>query len=166
MMVKKLALTCTIILFGAAGTFAQKMGQEDSLRGLSGVSVLIAEINSDAERDGLIRGQLQTDIELRLRKAGIRVLPNTEADVPLLPQLYVKVRALKRREFNLYAFSINVQVNDFVDLRRKPARSAVVTVWDADTAGSVGSDNLRVVRETVGDLVDRFINDYLAQNPK
>lgn len=162
----KFTLACAITLLTAAGAFAQKVSQEDSLRGLSGVSVLVAEVNSDAERDGLMRGQLQTDIELRLRKAGIRVLANTDPDTPLLPQLYLKVRAVKRSEFNLYAFSINVQVNDFVDLRRKPTRPAVVTIWEADTAGSVGSDKLRTVRETVGDLVDRFINDYLAQNPK
>jgi hypothetical protein len=162
----KLAFTCAFVVFLATGTFAQKISQEDSLRGLSGVSVFVDQINSEAQRDGLARAQVQTDVELRLRKAGIRVLPNADPEVPLFPQLYIKVRAVKRREFNLYAFSITVQVNDFVDLRRKPTRSAVVTVWDTDTAGSVGTDNIRAVRDSVGDLVDEFVNHYLAQNPK
>lgn len=162
----KLVLACAFALIVASGTFAQKISQEDALRGLSGVSVFVDQINPEAQRDGLARGQLQTDVEVRLRKAGISVLPNADPETPLFPQLYVKVRVVKRREFNLYAFSITVQVNDFVDLRRKPTRSAVVTVWDTDTAGSVGTDKIRTVRDAVGDLVDEFINHYLAQNPK
>ncbi|MER3447850.1 MAG: hypothetical protein C4291_13930 [Candidatus Dadabacteria bacterium] len=48
--------------------------QSYSLRGLHGVRVLLTDLNSDAKQEGLIKSELQTDVELRLRKAGIRVL--------------------------------------------------------------------------------------------
>jgi hypothetical protein len=40
------------------------------------------------------------------------------------------------------------------------------TIWETDSVGSVGKNNIRQIREVVADLVDKFINDYLAANPK
>ena len=45
-----------------------------TLVGLSGVYVLVETIEDDVERDGLSRAQIQTDMELKLREAGIPVL--------------------------------------------------------------------------------------------
>src|ERR671924_598657 len=65
--------------------------QNSSLRGLPGVRVLLTDLNPDAERDGLIKSEVQMDVELRLRNAGIRVLTEEEwHKVPRAPMLYVK----------------------------------------------------------------------------
>src|ERR1051325_9720100 len=44
------------------------------LRGLQGVYVEIESLDPDAEKDGLTKDRLQTDVELRLRQADIQVL--------------------------------------------------------------------------------------------
>ncbi len=50
----------------------------ESLRGIPGVYVLIEHLNPDAESDGLTRTQLRTDVELKLRLAGIKVFTREE----------------------------------------------------------------------------------------
>ncbi len=45
-----------------------------TLRGLSGVNVQVEPVNADAERDGLLRADLQTDVESALREAGVEVV--------------------------------------------------------------------------------------------
>ena len=42
----------------------------------------------------------------------------------------------------------------------------MVRFWETDTQGTVGKSNIRQIREVIGDMVDKFINDYLAANPK
>jgi len=49
------------------------------LKGLRGVQVLVEELSDDAQEAGLMRKQIQTDVELRLRMAGIPVLTSDEA---------------------------------------------------------------------------------------
>ena len=50
--------------------------ERETLKGLSGVNVFVnlTEDRPSLESDGLTKSQIQTDIEIRLRKAGIRVL--------------------------------------------------------------------------------------------
>ena len=45
-----------------------------TLQGLKGVHVVVEDLDPDVERDGLTQKQFRTDVELRLRKGGIRVL--------------------------------------------------------------------------------------------
>jgi|SoiMethySBSTD1v2_1073268.scaffolds.fasta_scaffold3308556_1 hypothetical protein len=50
----------------------------NSLRGLLGVEVIVEDLKPEVERAELSRTQLQTDVELRLRQSGIRVLTEEE----------------------------------------------------------------------------------------
>ncbi len=45
-----------------------------TLRGLKAISVLIESFDSEATQAGLDKNMIQTDVELRLRKAGVRVI--------------------------------------------------------------------------------------------
>lgn len=139
--------------------------QQMALRGLKGVSVLVEHIKPEAERLGITQDQIKTDVELRLRKAGIRVLAQTEKDkTPGMPYLYVNVTALISSEAGLCVYGIEVHLKEIVTLARGLKASG--SVWDTGKIGSVGTQNIRKIRDGVGDLVDKFINDYLAANPK
>ncbi|MGH7183812.1 MAG: hypothetical protein ACREJN_17800, partial [Nitrospiraceae bacterium] len=66
--------------------------KRDTLRGLREISVLVEYLPDDVEREGLSRTQLQHDIEMRLRQAGLRVLTISEiANSPGAPYLYVAI---------------------------------------------------------------------------
>jgi len=141
-------------------------GERETLAGLTGVGVLVEEMNPDAEKDGLARSTLQTDVELKLRQAGIRVLSKDEwLAAPGRPSLYLNVNTFSRT--GLYAYCILLKVKQRVTLIRNLATTSWGTTWDSrGFMGTVGADNLHTVRDDVRDQVDQFINAYLAANPK
>lgn len=113
--------------------------------------------------------QLQTDVEIKLRKAGIPVL--TEAawlSEPGKPFLYIEVKAYSPIEAS-YMFATTVQLEQEVTLiRSRPQQRHRVfgATWKDRGIGTVDSKNIRTIREHVGDSVDKFINGYLAANPR
>ncbi len=138
-----------------------------TLAGLTGVYVLVEAMTPDAERDGLARSTLQTDVELKLRQAGIRVLSENEfTEVPRSPMLYLRVSTFRRSELSVSAFHIKLEVAQVVRLVRDPTITLPAATWEINRLGLVGSDKLSKVRENVRDAVDQFINAYLAANPK
>jgi putative peptidoglycan binding protein len=153
--------------FQASGSTDSKYARA-TLRGLSGVAVIVESMDPEAERDGLMKSQVQTEVELRLRQAGIRVLSREDRlTTPGKPFLYINIHASKRSDINLYAYYVTVELNQSAWLDRDPAIDVpAATTWSISGGGSVGGQRLRSVREDVLDYVDRFINAYLAENPE
>ncbi len=159
----------------SAGVVLPLFGQGDeednrkTLAGLHGIWVVVEDLNQQAQQDGLDENQIHTDVELKLRQAGITVLTKEEwsATHPAgLPYLYVNVQAFKQRE-GLYAFNVIVELDQSVRLVRNPSVRASVATWRATPVlGTTGERDLGSVRERVRDLTDQFINAYLAANPK
>src|SRR5262245_50071404 len=98
-----------LALLLVTSTGAQGVDTEEdraSLRGLHGVRVVVEAMEPNIERDGLTRQQILTDVELRLRKSGIRVLTREERQrAPGQPWLYVRV-STRQSPHGLYAVSI------------------------------------------------------------
>ena len=158
-------LAMFLLLAASAATAGDDEFSRPSLKGLKGVYVLVEPLEAEVERDGLNQTSIQTDVELRLRQAGIKVL--TEAErlaAPGTPFLYVLVNA---KSGSPYAFSINVELCQDVRLDRDPSMQiSGATTWSVTAVGTVGRNNLRDIRDMVKDYVDRFINAYLSVNPK
>ena len=152
----------TIIVLLAVLTNAQD-SQRNNLRGIQVIEVLIQPLQSNAAGAGLNQRQLQTDVELRLRKAGLRV---KDASDDLTPYLAVSVNTVNGSGNLSNAFAVSTHV----ELKRAGkfgTEFIFATIW-SDAFVSIGGKN-RVeegVRQQLADLVDEFINDYLAVNPK
>jgi hypothetical protein len=137
---------------------------QEPLVGLKGVQVVVEGPGLEAERLGLSKNQIKTDVERRLQKAGVRVLTNQEeVETPGRPQLYVKIGA-SINKMGIFAYSINVDLIEIVTLFT--GETAFATVWEKGEAGSVGLNNINQIQSRITILVDKFINDYLAANPK
>jgi hypothetical protein len=138
--------------------------ERETLRGVSAIRVVVGTLDPQAERDGLRQSTLQTDIELKLRQAGIPVVDTAGTE----PFLNVVVHAVAlERPSGLYAYTIHVQFFQVVVLRRDRNIPALGATWSGQlTTGTVGADNLSAVRSSVRDRVDEFVNAYLAANPK
>lgn len=169
---KKLLL-CSMITLCLSGTAAAQtptINDRAGLRGLPGVLVVIESFqDANAESRGLTESQLQTDVELRLRKAAIRVLTIEERKSAGegRAMLYVNVKLVSGDEplDGVYAYSLSVEVWQQVLLVTPPFAKVLAISWHTEVTGIVGKVHLGKLREDVGDLVDKFINDYLAANP-
>jgi hypothetical protein len=142
-----------------------KADRRMSLAGIPSMRVIVEKLSVDALEEGLSIEQLKTDVELKLRLAGIKVISQ-----PYVPYLYVRVSYLKQNleQGPKIGFSCMIEV-EFKQLATLLLNSklTLVTTWDAEyLMGGPLSDSQNQVRQQVRDLVDEFLNDYLSVNPK
>jgi hypothetical protein len=155
-------LTLLLLSLGAPAWSGNDPYERDILKGIPVIQVLVELRDSNAERDGLTKTQLQTDVEVRLRKAGIRV-----ASSGLLPVLRLDVMELKRSASEKCVYALRLELHQEITLVRNPNVSFLAATWDTSYLGEVGANAFsRVVRDNVADMVDQFINVYLEHNPK
>jgi len=131
-----------------------------SLRGIHGLQVVVEELSSAVEQAGLHRTDIQTDVELKLRLAGIKVLP--EDDPSGSPYLYINAHVILGQTMPTYA-AVDCELHQYVILARDESIKTTAATWNT---GSAGISSLEHVRDHIKDLVDIFINDYLSVNPK
>jgi hypothetical protein len=161
-----------IVIFAAffslhSYTFAQDdENTRPTLRGIQGIFVYVEPLDSRIEEMGLIRSQIQTDTELRLKLAGINVLTKEEfLKMNGHPYLYLNVNlSVLKTQITRYLFYIRIELNQEVALVRAPDTRVSTVTW---SAGGWGIDfSLDNIRQTVKTQVDKFINAYLAENAK
>jgi hypothetical protein len=137
----------------------------ETLRGLPGVAVVIEPLHPTTERDGLTQSQLQAGVERQLKNAGICVLTQEEwKKTPGAPYLYVNVAALKN--YGLYAYAIEVCLNQLVMLMRDQQTQEFAETWETREVGTEGERQLPTVRNSVAAHVAVFIRDYLTVNSR
>jgi hypothetical protein len=139
----------------------------ETLRGLSGVGVGIEYLNDEAKRAGFDANTLQTDVELKLRLAGIKVLTREESiRVPGSPSLYVNLNFINAANgLGVYSIEVELKQNALLE-RDKTVLALRATTWSTGYLGTAPRDTVSPVRSALGDLVDRFLNAYLSVNPK
>jgi len=156
----------TVFMWGTAVSAEMPARAKETLRGLQGVTVVIEPLLATTEHDGLSQQQLQSEVERQLQAAGIRVLNKEEwRQTPGAPYLYVNVAALKK-SYGLYAYSIEVCLNQLVTLTRAHDIQEFAETWETREVGTVGKDRLPTVRQSVAAHVNVFIHDYFAVNPR
>lgn len=175
MRVSPLAIVLLALWGGAVGDSAVSAAtpwQKESLRGVAGVQVVIGTMEPNMERIGLTEQLLQTDVELRLRKAGVPVLSQAERlQLPDVTWLHVQVTGMEVRTDPSeppvgYMFGIEVSFRQSVFLARDFSPFTGAATWESGAIGKFPDANPRFIRDAVGDYVDKFINDYLAVNPE
>jgi hypothetical protein len=156
-------------LLGGAATLARAQGdlEAQTLRGLKGVGVVVEKLRPEVERSGLTVSLIQTDVELKLRLAGIPVLTDAEVlDTPGYPYLYIQATIVVLS--NGWAYSVLAALKQLAILERDPAiKSYDAITWRENTVATIGpSRAVAEVRSDIKDLTDKFINAYLSVNPK
>jgi hypothetical protein len=130
--------------------------------------VLVETLKPEVEENGLTKTAIQTDVELKLRQAGIPVL---DAKDPKLPKLEVAALEINvnivTSSDGIWVFTVSVALGQNVRLVRDPSIIGVfANTWDVVETGRVGKPNVRELRDLIKDGVDTFINAYLSVNPK
>lgn len=178
---KKLIFSCVLVFCLSFVVRGQNVSdlERATLKGLRGFVVDVEGFDDPAiNLRGVSERQVQTDAELRMRKAGIQL--STEKDWANSlnhPAIIVTLHLvpLEKPFEGVYAFSIVVKAMQDVHLIGRTNtmeesgawnKSTWATTWDKSITGAMSKDQLRGLRAHVNDLVDQFINDYLATNRK
>lgn len=152
------------VLFGNSAGLRARASDPDSLRGVGSMDVAV--VQSALGISSLTDKAIQTDVELKLRVAGIKV---DSSAIPVgIPVLSVTVNWLAPEVAGLhfgYSYVVSVQFHQLVTAKTGWQGSACT--WESASIGvSPLEDAGRRIRQAVKDAVDEFLNDYLSVNPR
>jgi hypothetical protein len=140
-----------------------------TLKGIKSMCVVV-EV-ADQAHSKLSKDELQTEVEGKLKQAGIAV------DKSGTSCLYLNVRVLqaigrqairrKEKPIPLYAVDVRLEFLQTVALTRDPAAKTYAPTWSAANMATVASDDLgKTTNEITTSLVDQFITAYKSVNPQ
>jgi hypothetical protein len=139
------------ILFGEA--------KRDTLRDLMGIEVVVESFH----HNGLSSRDLQAAVESQLEAAGIRILTAEERlNQPGNPYLYVRLSMLQAD--SVYSYTLEISVNQTVSLTRHPTITTFAPTWSVQAVGAMSPLNSTIIRDTVKDYAQRFVDAYHAAN--
>jgi hypothetical protein len=137
----------------------------DERGSLAGLRAFYVAVSRNDQLPSELRPEsLRPHVELKLRQIGLKILDRPTADQP---SLSVSIDILggggPTRQF-----MIHLQVLQFVRLAPTgPAdRITIAATWDKNYFGAMSVTDLPRLRDHVDELLDLFLNDYLAVNPK
>ena len=144
-----------------------------TMAGLQGVYVAVEELQSNVMRyekhlhkAGLMKEQIQQDIEQRLREAGIRVLTSDELlKTPGRPILYMNVNTHENEKYWL-AYDIRIELQQVVSIDANPKIKTLASTWTMNVTGIANIGTLNIIRDNVIYLADRFAEAYQSVNGK
>ena len=166
-----LVLAVLGIALSAAPAAAQldSPGSRKTLVGLPGFFVAVEDMDTSAARVGVTSAVIQTDVEARLKAAGIRLYTADDfKNILEVPQLYININelALHGAQAGLFTYNATTEVRQAIKLSRNTDITSTSVTWRAPaTVGTVGSDNFYVaVRDVVREEVDLVIAAFQAAN--
>ena len=158
--------------FDAVITFAQVADraqiQQEFRKRLSesdGISVYVNVITKEKSEEESMTSQLQEDVELLLEDYEIKIITKEDLEyAPGRPRLGVYlVMYQEPRLKDMYLFSFRVVHFEDASLARN-YKFAEGICWDSGLY--IGRERTSVMRGVVKTHVRKYINDYLAANPK
>jgi len=154
---KNLILISFCLVIGTVTVRGQIPNQKDSLSGVHQLKVLIYTSNEELRKVDLNRDILQTDIELRLRKARVPVLaPDAAWPKDYQPAALVVSVSVAQDGDGVCAVAIRVS------LWRTIGSEVIICTWENIGVGLFGKSTVRQgVRDGIGEHVDHFANSYL-----
>ncbi len=147
---------------------AKLLDEVRSLVGVKGIYVTITDLNEDTKSAGLTKEQLKTDVELKLRLAGIKVNSQPEWLSSKHEGLFLVTIATDSDDDSpSIAYTVAVELSQRRKLLRRPYARVFAPTWGRGTVGKCLKNEFpEEARQAVKDHVDEFINDYLTANPK
>ncbi len=140
--------------------------ERETLRGLKGIYVLIG-LDLTIQDAGITTGMLRPDIETRLKRANIRVLPSAELLQNKMrePILIVNFSGTIRLG-DVFVYKLELLMHQRARLERDQSIAPVVVpTWSVNRVGSLRAGGADKLRGEVDDVVNDFIKAYRSVNP-
>jgi hypothetical protein len=155
----------SFLIFNVTNGYALNESDPESLRGIKGILINV-QVNELARDMGLSQQQIQTDTELKLRMAGIKVISQSDlinsSDAPILN---IRIGIQPPVGTNI-AYMLNVDFLQYVRLERNSDIKVLATTWSRAMYGAGGKSYIGSLRDFTKDKIDEFINDFLSVNQK
>ena len=135
----------------------------NDLKGLKRINI---QIDIGDPISNLIEKQIKTDVELKLRLVGIKIIGEEEINSSKDGILYIRIEHLKYGSSDSYFYILDIFLVQGAFLKRNNLyTNAVSTI-----GGSIGTIPINdinfIIREDINDDMDEFLNAYLSVNPK
>jgi hypothetical protein len=135
--------------------------KRSSLKGIESVSVIVLASEADSGCRQVSDEQIQTEVEARLRRAGILIGPGAAS------YLFVSVASVEALKELLCGFAVSVELQQVVLLARDMRVMTFGMTWHQGGLGVAATSRIQeYLLRMLADIVDNFINAYLEQNPK
>ncbi|UCB46726.1 MAG: hypothetical protein JSV25_04725 [Spirochaetota bacterium] len=161
---KKLALVIFFLLI-AVWIYASDSNVERlSLKGLKGLEV-VSHLQSNVSLPGFKEGQLQGDIENKLKRAGIKIPFKVEYDENPLDYglLHVRVVIVYHETADFYFYTNNLEIMQYCVLSRDRNYETMMPTWSEGFSG--GNTSIQQIRAKILENIDMVIKAYFSVNP-
>lgn len=162
-MIKLMLLLFTAMTYAGMSWGAEEENPErESLKGLTGVHVIVEDLDSDAKELGLTVAELLTKAELELRKANIRVMTKDEnSKTDQRAYLYISIVTVV--EEGLVTYNLSVKLSQRVELTN--GYRMLACTWSTTSVGTVGASRIKLINtDALPGKIEKFANDFLAVN--
>lgn len=143
-------------------TFSQTNATIETLKGFDTLKVEVEPLAPDLEKAGITREQIQTDVEERLQRAGIKINKTKENSNPYIV-LSVKIDSINNGVGG-FAVSVTSSLNQSVFLDRNKSVFSVASTWESRSIVSVIKEKVQAIRKFVAIQTEQFASDYSRAN--
>ncbi len=155
-------IIAALVLFASAtrGMAGDTPMDRATLRGIKALKVVADRTGPDLERAGLTAASLQSQVEEKLRNAGVPI------DGKAIE--FIAVRALAAHDRRTpYALCLSLGVYQIVSLARDAAVKTSTETWGSESVLIIPPQQLsRATAESVDALLNQFLEAYRSANPK
>ena len=126
----------------------------DEMKGIKGFLVSVDSPNPELEKDGLRREEVLRELTAKIKKAGIKILPDEEwQKTPGKPALNVKIQAT-RLEKQHYRYTVEMEVTKSEAGKSLDGSERIKTIWSLD---EMGKGNVTDIRTEINEITDVFL---------
>ncbi|MEN6317420.1 MAG: hypothetical protein ABFD82_01505 [Syntrophaceae bacterium] len=141
-----------------------------TLKKIQGVMVITEELQPNltkyVKKNIPSKDVLQMAVELRLKKAGVKVLTYDEwMKSPGRPILYVNINTHEHEKY-WFVYNVSLDLQQVVFLESNPKSRALASTWSINVTGITNIGSLGAIQYNILYLVDQFIGAYKLVNGK
>lgn len=154
-------MICFAVMFCIPVISSKAQETSANLKGISTLYVVIEALPAGAKTLGLSKDAIQTDVELKLRLAGIRIVtPEEGKNLPGRAFVYIAVSVAN----DARAADFDIYLDQDARLERNSQFAPAVETWR--TGSLISNPSAQGIRTEIKDGIDEFLNAWLSVNPR
>jgi hypothetical protein len=141
------------------------LSPKETLKNARGMTVQVGSL--DELKYQLTPDTIRNAVELKLREAGVTVMPSDSKSSSLLPILYVNVTVMHVLPDRGYAYFSHIsyeQPAELYGIDKTTRTFAFAQTWGTGTIGVIPPSGANAIRATIMDQVTEFLNNDLDIN--